>query len=142
MTNQVEPGVVLRAAHALSSGQDTFTGTQVAVLLALAYRSGYDAGREDGQDEMQAQVFQGLMYALGGPDASSMKDAVRTHLAAIDRKRAREEWAASAREPRPHGLDLDDPQWPAVAVPGQQPTQLPHNHDHSPAGGRPLQRVA
>lgn len=143
MTNDVEPGVVLRAAQALRTGQDTFTSAQVAVLLALAYRSGYDAGREDGRDEMEAQVYQGLTHALGGPDAKSMKDAVHAHLTAADRKRARDEWAKRARNPRPHGLVTDDPHWPTVAVPGQQqPTHLPHNHDHTPAAGRNLQRVA
>lgn len=144
MSADVEAGVVLRAAEALRAGQDTFTAAQVAVLLALAYRSGFDAGREAGQDEMQAQVYQGLVHALGGPEAKTMKEAVRTHLTEVDRRRARNEWASCAREPRPHGLVLDDPQWPPVAVPGQhhpEPTRHRNQHNRT-AAGRHFQRVA
>lgn len=113
-----EAGMVLRAAEALRSGQENFSASQVAFLLDLAYHSGYGAGFREGVDATQADMFEGLKRALGGPEVTTMQDAVAVHLRLVDQKNARETWVKQAAEERPHGLRLDDPDWPPVAVPG------------------------
>lgn len=136
-------GMVLRAAEALRSNPDTFTPKQVAFLLDLAFRSGFDAGYETGSEVSVAGFYDDLRRALGGlAETETLGQATAVHHNAVQRMRARQEWLRHAYEERPHGLVLDDPQWPPVKVPGEQPTQLPNDHDNRPATGRHLQRVA
>jgi len=119
--NDIEPGVTLRAAEALTAGQEVFTAAQVAVLLHLAYQSGHRGGYEQGYDVALGRVFEGVRYALGGPKTEgnkTMKDAVGVHLRAVDQRQRRRETDQAARLPRPHRLVLDDPDWPPVTVPG------------------------
>ncbi|MFI2667897.1 hypothetical protein [Micromonospora carbonacea] len=133
-----------RAIDALTSGQETFSRAQVAYLMHLAvtaaldgqdddtgqaatdlaYRAGYAAGFAAGEDSAFGEVHADLRYALGGPAAKTMAAAVKTAQAAIDRQHARADWDRRAREDRPHGLMLDDPNWPPVAIPGQPARHL------------------
>lgn len=155
------PDAVERALAALRGGQETFTRAQVAFLMDLAfraaldeptedqaaadlvYRAGYAAGVEAGEERVYAEINATLRHALGGPTAATMRDAVNTHIRALDQKNAREAWAQRAREARGHGLTLDDPTWPAVVIPGvstEQPTRT--GQTINPTTSRDLQRVA
>ena len=94
----------LRAVAALTSGQETFTLTQVAYLTALAfqmgaaateqagddpalwnlaYETGYINGNDDGEERTLAEVWEGLRYAFSGPRRAA-RDGVRGNLTAAD----------------------------------------------------------
>lgn len=114
----IPAGVVLSAAAALTSGQEQFTAHQVAVLIHLAYESGRAAGYEQGVDDEQASMFDGLKRAFGGPSAATMREAVAIHIKAVDQLNARRASDRAARLPRPLSIVTDDPDWPTVTVPG------------------------
>ncbi|WP_157562680.1 hypothetical protein [Micromonospora chokoriensis] len=93
-----------RAVAALTSGQETFTLTQVAYLTALAfqmgvatadgpsddpalwnlaYQAGYINGNDDGEERTLAEVWEGLRYAFSGPRRKA-RDGVPGNLTAAD----------------------------------------------------------
>ncbi|WP_432050280.1 hypothetical protein [Verrucosispora sp. NA02020] len=95
-----------RAIDALTSGQETFTRTQVAYLLGLAlqmgidatepsgddpalwhlaYETGYADGVEDGHDDAIAGVWEGLRFAFSGPRRKpDHRNGIRGNLTAAD----------------------------------------------------------
>lgn len=125
-----------RLAVALADAE-TFTREQVAWLLHkaltaadltdpllpglaeslptdLAYQAGHADGYAAGEDAAFAEMHADLRYALGGPDAKTMNQAVQSAQRHIERKAH----AAFLAEQSPHPLCLDDPDWPSVSVPG------------------------
>lgn len=136
------PDVTARAVAALRGGQETFDRSQVAFVLGLAfraavaddmgddpaaatlaYRAGYAQGYDDGENAAYAEVHADLRYALGGPEAQTMAQAVRV----AQRDITRREHRAKAEQVEPYPLRLDDPEWPPVTVPGTvaDPRSLP-----------------
>ncbi|WP_341719859.1 hypothetical protein QQG74_09235 [Micromonospora sp. FIMYZ51] len=108
----------MAAADALRGDQQTFSRAQVAHLISLAFQSGRELGIEEGHRERNDALAEGLRLALGGPDARDMGDAVSRHLRQVDQKQRRTDSDRQARQPRPHGLRLVDPNWPPVTEPG------------------------
>lgn len=147
---EFEAGLVMRAAEALRSDQETFSRAQVAFLMALAERSGYESGWNDGAEHANSGLAEALQQSLGGPDAQNMKHAIRLHHRVLDQRQARDDWKRAAYEDRPHGLLVDDPRWPAVAIPGKpnSPATTPAQvigettTRQANAGGQHLKRAA
>ncbi|WP_346536977.1 hypothetical protein [Micromonospora sp. DPT] len=120
-----------RAVAALTSGQETFTRTQVAYLMALAmqvitdatephddpavadlaYQAGYADGISDGEEGALAEVWEGIRFALSGPRRKgrdgvpgnlTAADARWWHNLAVKQRAERQEAIAAARIPRPN----------------------------------------
>ncbi|MFI5833193.1 hypothetical protein ACIA5A_05900 [Micromonospora sp. NPDC051300] len=131
--SHLDPDVTARAITALTSGQETYTAGQVAYLLALAlnvdtgephddqvavnlaYQAGHAAGFDAGEEAAYAEVHADLRYALGGPEAKTMREAVQIAQADLLR---REHIRFREQNRQPYPLRLDDPTWPPVTVPG------------------------
>ncbi|MBQ1064501.1 hypothetical protein [Micromonospora sp. C41] len=117
-----------RAVTALTSGQETFTRTQVAYLMGLAlqvgidaaeqaddpalwqlaYETGYADGISDGEEGALAEVWEGIRFAYSGPRRQpDPRRGVRGNLTAADAtwwaQRAVDQRATerAARQPRP-----------------------------------------
>lgn len=116
--HHIEAGLAMEAAESLRSGQRTFSRAQVAVLIALAFTSGYEHGLENGRDDVLQDLHSALRHALGGEHATTMRHAVANHITALDQKRARAEADRAPAVSRPRGPHLNDPDWPPVTAPG------------------------
>ncbi|MFJ8685063.1 hypothetical protein [Micromonospora wenchangensis] len=115
----------LLPAPAESQADPFFAAPGKSLPIDLAHRAGYAQGYADGENAAYAEMHADLMYAFGGPKATTMHDAINSHIRAISQRAARQ--AAADAQIEPYPLRLDDPDWPPVSVPGTiaDPKALP-----------------